>query len=249
MDWEADFAGRTAVVTGGTSGIGAATAHALANAGCEVFFCGRHGDNEGVASACCGRAHYAQCDLADENALQAWLNSVIQLRGAIDYLVNNVAFDGRMDFDKATSDDFDRFIALNLRSAFLVTRHALPGLRTGKGRAIVTMGTTNWMLGLSPFTLYSSAKSGLVGFTRALARELGPENIRVNMVSPGWVMTKKQLELYVTSQDKQDLLRDQALPFLLEEHHITPPILFLLSSAASAITGQNLVVDAGKYMQ
>ncbi|MBR0458936.1 MAG: SDR family oxidoreductase [Victivallales bacterium] len=249
MNWEADFAGRTAVVTGGTSGIGATTARALASAGCEVFFCGRHGDKEGVATACGGRAHYTQCDVADEEALHAWLDGVVRSRGAIDYLVNNVAFDGRMDFEQTTAADFDRFVALNLRSAFLVTRHCLEGLRAGKGRAIVTMGTTNWMLGLSPFTLYSSAKSGLVGFTRALARELGPENIRANMVSPGWVMTKKQLELYVTEQDKQDLLRDQSLPFLLEEKHITPPILFLLSSAAAAITGQNLVVDAGKFMQ
>ncbi len=137
----------------------------------------------------------------------------------------------------------------NLRAALLTSRAALPGLRKGDGKAIVNMGTTNWMLGLAPFSLYSAGKSGLVGLTRALARELGPEGIRANMVSPGWVMTKKQLELYVTEQDKSDLLRDQALPFLMEEKHIVPPVLFLLSEMAVAVTGQNLVVDCGKYMQ
>lgn len=113
---------------------------------------------------------------------------------------------------------------------------------------MLILGTTNWMLGLAPFTLYAAAKSGLLGFTRALARELGPERIRVNMVSPGWIMTEKQLRLHVTAQDKQDLLRDQSLPFLLTEAQVTPPVLFLLSAGAEGITGQNLVVDGGKLM-
>jgi len=191
----------------------------------------------------------AQCDLTNSSDVQSWISQIISHEGHIDYLVNNVAFDGRRNFEKATLEEFDKFIAVNLKAAFATTQAALPGLRAGTGRAIVNLGTTNWMLGLSPFTLYSSAKSGLVGFTRALARELGPENIRANMVSPGWVMTKKQLEEYVTEQDKAELLRDQSLPFLLEERHITPAIIFLLSQNAQAITGQNLVVDAGKYMQ
>ena len=161
----------------------------------------------------------------------------------------NLLYDGRLAFEDGDENDFEKFISINLRAAYLSANAALPGLRAGTGRSIVNLGTTNWMLGLSPFTLYSSAKSGLIGFTRALARELGPEKIRVNMVSPGWVMTEKQIELYVTEQDKKDLLKDQALPFLLEESHITPAIKFLLSEQSAAITGQNLVVDGGKLMQ
>jgi NAD(P)-dependent dehydrogenase (short-subunit alcohol dehydrogenase family) len=244
-----EFAGRVAVVTGGSSGIGGAVVEELCRLGCKVHFCSRHGDENGYGGKWPALAFHAQCDLTSPQAIQDWVGSVVEREGRIDYLVNNVAFDGRTPFDGITAEAFDRFVSVNLRAAVLMTRAALDGLRRGEGRAIVNLGTTNWMLGLSPFTLYSSTKSGLVGFTRALARELGRERIRANMVSPGWVMTAKQLELYVTEQDKADLLRDQSLPFLMEERHIVSPVLFLLSKGAEAVTGQNLVVDCGKFMQ
>ena len=247
---ENEFCDKVAVVTGGTGGIGRALTLALAGRGCRVWFCGRNGDPEDVETACGGLGHFVRCDLSRPGEPERFVTEALDAGGGrIDYLVNNVAFDGRLAFGETNGDDFDRFVGINLKAAFLVTRAALPGLRAGEGRAVVTLGTTNWMLGLSPFTLYGAAKSGLVGFTRALARELGPERIRVNMLSPGWVMTAKQLECYVTEEDKRQLLRDQALPFLLEETHITGPALFLLSSAAAAVTGQNLVVDGGKLMQ
>jgi len=244
-----EFTGKTAVVTGGTSGIGRAVVVALSDAECEVWFCGRNGNSAGVEASCKGHGHYVRCDVSKSDEAEKFIGEVLANRGKIDYLVNNVAYDGRLSFDQADDEAFERFIGVNLRAAVQITRAVLPGLRSGKGRAIVNMGTTNWMLGLSPFTLYAAAKSGLIGFTRALARELGPEKIRVNMVSPGWVMTEKQLKLYVTEQDKAELLRDQALPFLLTEKDIIPSILFLLSEGAVAMTGQNIIVDGGKFMQ
>lgn len=243
-----EFTGRIAVITGGSSGIGRAAAVELANLGATVCSCSRTG-SEAVESSGIGRILNARCDLSDPKALKKWINGILQQFGKIDYLVNNVAFDGRVEFDDADEAGFEKFVAVNLRSAFLTSRAALPGLRAGNGKAVVNIGTTNWMLGLSPFTLYSCAKSGLLGFTRALARELGPEMIRVNMISPGWIMTDKQLAEYVTEQDKADLLRDQALPFLLHEKDVVPVIRFLLSADAGAMTGQNLIVDGGKLMQ
>ena len=105
------------------------------------------------------------------------------------------------------------------------------------------------MLGLAPCTLYNAAKSALVGFTRSLARERGPIGIRVNCVSPGWIMTDKQLREHVRPQDKIDLLETQCLKFLLTEEHVTPLTLFLLSQSSGGITGQNMIVDGGKVMQ
>ncbi len=244
-----EFSGRVAVVTGGTGGLGRDLTAALAREGCEVFFCGRRDSAEETLALCGGRGHYRRCDLTAPEEIAGFFREAIAFRGRIDYLVNNAADDARVRFEEADCEAFDRFIAIDLRAAFLATRAALEGLRAGSGKAVVNMGTTNWMLGLAPFTLYSSAKAGMLGFTRALARELGPEGIRVNMLSPGWIMTGKQLRCYVSEEDKRDLLRDQALPFLLRESDITPITLFLLSGAARAVTGQNLVADAGKIMQ
>lgn len=246
---KSEFFNRVAVVTGGTGGLGRDLVLALAREGCEVFFCGRREEAQDTLFLCEGRGHYCRCDLSSPQEITDFIQEAVAFRGRIDYLVNNVADDARLAFEEANVETFDRFIAINLRAAYLVTRAALDGLKSGEGRAVVNLGTTNWMLGLTPFTLYSSAKAGLLGFTRALARELGQEKIRVNMLSPGWIMTEKQLACYVTEQDKQDLLRDQALPFLLQEADVTPVTMFLLSNAARAITGQNLVVDGGKVMQ
>lgn len=244
-----EFFNKIAVVTGGSSGIGSAIVKELAAKGCTVCFCSRNGDVNNLCVGGNGKIHSAICDLSCPDQIKSWIGNIINTFGKIDYLINNAAFDGRVNFNDADELEFEKFISVNLRSAFLVSKAALPGLRAGQGKAIVNLGTTNWMLGLAPFTLYSSAKSGLIGFTRALARELGREQIRVNMVSPGWIMTDKQLTEYVTEQDKADLLRDQALPFLLHEEDVVPAINFLLSQSARAITGQNLIVDGGKLMQ
>ena len=248
--YDTEFKEKVALVTGGTAGIGRHLVLMLAKQGAEVFFCGRDSTQGNlVESQCEGRGHYCSCDVIKLENISEFVDATLKFNGRIDYLVNNVAMDNRMKFEEASIEQFDKFIATNLRSALLVSQAALPGLRRGSGKAIVNLGTTNYMLGLAPFTLYSSAKAGLLGFTRALGRELGPENIRVNMLSPGWIMTEKQLKNHVSEQDKTDLLRDQALPFLLTEEQITPPLMFLLSSAANGITGQNLVVDGGKLMQ
>jgi len=248
--YDTEFNGKVVVVTGGTAGIGRHLVLTLVRQGAEVFFCGRDStQGKLVESQCEGHGHYCPCDVTSPENITEFIDTTLKFNGRIDYLVNNVAMDSRMKFEDATIEQFDQFIATNLRSALLISQAALPGLRRGDGKSIINLGTTNYMLGLAPFTLYSSAKAGLLGFTRALARELGPENIRVNMLSPGWIMTEKQLKNYVSEQDKIDLLRDQALPFLLTEEQITPPLLFLLSSAANGITGQNLVVDGGKLMQ
>ena len=239
-----DFNGMTAVVTGGSCGIGKAVVEELLKHGARVWYCSRNSCNKINHP----NAIHRTLDVSDTNSVKQWFREIAERDGKVDFLVNNVGCDKRVTFDEADEDEFDKFISLNLKTTFSVSRAALELLRNGSGKSIVNIGTTNWMLGLDPFTLYGAAKSGLVGFTRSLARELGKEMIRANMVSPGWIMTERQLEEFVTEQDKTDLKRDQALPFLLDESCVTPAVLFLLSNQAKGITGQNLIVDGGKLM-
>ncbi|TVQ18852.1 MAG: SDR family oxidoreductase, partial [Spirochaetaceae bacterium] len=245
-----EFRGRVAVVTGGTAGLGRHLCATLIELGAEVFFCGRGDASGGECVKAWGpRARFVRCDLVDADQTRSFVQTAGEHSGAIDFLVNNAAIDPPMPFAESDDAHFDRVVSINLRSFFVAARAALDYLRAGTGKAIVNIGTTNYMLGLAGYTIYNSAKSGIVGFTRSLARDLGTDRIRVNMVSPGWIMTERQLAEKVCDEDKRDLLRDQALKYLLDESHVTPATLFLLSRAAAGITGQNLVVDAGKVMQ
>jgi len=249
LPYTEEFAGRIAVVTGGSEGLGFDFCRAICQAGCEAYFCSEKAEAGEAAEEELGhRAHHFLADLRNPEEVAGFAASVAESARGVDYLVNNVAIDDRISIDELTPEKCDHMWQVNLRSYLLVSHAFLGLLRAGHGKSIVNIGTTNYMLGLEPFTAYNATKSGILGFTRSLARELGREGIRVNMLSPGWTMTEKQLSLYVTEQDKQDLLRDQALKFLLYPHHITPVVMFLLSSAAGAVTGQNLVVDAGKLM-
>jgi len=245
-----DFDGRIAVVTGGSEGLGFDFCRALCEAGCSVFFCGRRADRgESAARELGAQAHFIQADLSKPQQIEAFAARVKKEAGHVDFLINNIATDDRIAFSDVTPEGCDRMWQLNLRPYLLTSRAFLEMLRAGAGKSIVNIGTTNYMFGLEPFTLYNATKSGILGFTRSLARELGSEGIRANMLSPGWIMTEKQLREHVQERDKTDLIRDQALKFLLGPAHVTPAVLFLLSSAAAGITGQNLVVDGGKYMQ
>ncbi len=245
-----EFRGKVAVVTGGSDGLGRDLVEALVSFRADVFFCARNAARGQKLAATLGpRAHFVPADLSDVAAAENFVRAATAFRGRIDYLVNNAAIDPRIEFARATAADFDRLIATNLRPYFVLTREAFPALKRGAGKAIVNISTTNYMLGLAPFTLYNASKSGILGFTRSLARELGPLGIRVNAVSPGWIMTRKQLREHVTAKDKTGLLEAQALKFLLRAGHVTPLTLFLLSRAATGITGQNIVVDGGKVMQ
>ena len=245
-----EFKGRVAVVTGGTAGLGRHLCATLIDLGAVVFFCGRC---DGSGMACQiewgPRARFVRCDLSDAEQTRTFVQAAGEHSGAIDFLVNNAAIDPPMRFEESDDEQFDMVVSINLRSFFVAARAALGYLRVGTGKAIVNIGTTNSMLGLAGYTVYNSAKSGIVGFTRSLARDLGSDGIRVNMVSPGWIMTERQLAQKVTEEDKRELLRAQALKFLLDESYVTPATLFLLSRAAAGITGQNIIVDAGKVMQ
>ncbi len=247
--WE-EFNGRVAVITGGSEGIGQDFVRILCEAGCKTYFCARHAERGQAVEKHLGpNARFIQTDLGSPEQIKAFAAHVREREGAVDYLVNNAANDDRIAFRDITVEDCDRMWNLNLRSYLLTSRAFLELLLAGKGKSILNIGTCNWMVGEAPFTVYNATKSGILGFTRSLARELGPDGIRVNMINPGWVMTEKQLRKYVTEADKKMLLEVQSLKFLVEAHHVSPVMMFFLSSASGAVSGQNLVVDGGRVFQ
>ncbi|TVR46745.1 MAG: SDR family oxidoreductase [Puniceicoccaceae bacterium] len=245
-----EFRDRVAVVTGGTNGLGRHLSQSLVALGAHVFFCGRKEElGRELARQWGDRAHFLRTDLASVEETRTFIEFAGQHSGAIDYLVNNAAIDPAQAFEDSDVAVLQQVWAVNLRSFFVAAQAALPYLRQGRGKAIVNIGSTNFMLGIAGYTIYNSAKAGILGFSRSLARDLGPEGIRVNMVSPGWIMTERQLAEKVNPGDQQRLIEDQAIKHPLNESHVTPATLFLLSQAAAGIVGQNLVVDGGKLMQ
>jgi len=245
-----EFAGRVAVVTGGTDGLGGHLVRTLVSLGTDVFFCGRRETlGKELEEALGERAHFVRTDLAVAEEATAFVQQAGGFRGGIDYLVNNAAIDPELPFEDITLDLFDTVLAVNLRAYFLVSQAAKPYLEAGQGKAVVNICTTNYMFGNAGATAYNAAKSGIVGFSRSLARTLGPRGIRVNVVSPGWIMTRRQLAEKVGEEAKASLLQNQCMKELMTEQHVTPMTLFLLSQAAAGVCGQNIIVDGGYYMQ
>jgi NAD(P)-dependent dehydrogenase (short-subunit alcohol dehydrogenase family) len=243
-----EFTGKIALVTGGSKGIGAHLSASLAKLGADVFFCGRDEKaGKKLARKIGKRGHFIQCDLASNDGPADFAKAAGAFKGRIDYLVNNVATDPVGEFEKVSHELFEKIWRVDMRSYFFCAQAALPFLEKGTGKAVVNISTTSYLLGWPDATAYDSAKGGIVGFSRCLARYLGPRGIRVNTLSPGWIMTERQLREKVSQHDKDDLLATQCVKELMTEAHVTPATLFLLSRAAAGIAGQNLVVDGGKY--
>jgi galactose dehydrogenase len=245
-----EFAGKVAAVTGGSDGLGRHLVETLCGYGAEVFFCGRRVELGKQVEASVGtKGHFIQADLADAAQARGFIETAGGLRGHIDYLVNNAAVDQRLPFDEATAEDFDRMMQINLRPHFITMQAARPLLKKGAGRAVVNVSSTSYMFGNAPLSIYTAAKAGIVGLTRSLAREMGPDGIRVNALTPGWIMTERQLREFATEEAKKYLVSQQCVKEVMEPRHVTPVTLFLLSSAAVGMSGQNLVVDGGNFLQ
>lgn len=244
--FRSEVEGKVAVVTGGSTGIGSEVVKTLAALGAEVHFCGRNVEAGKALEALFpeGNAHFAKVDVTRPKELEKWIKKL----PVIDFMVNNVADDTRVPWEKIDVDAIERAFAVNLRSHFLAIHAALPAVRKGTGKSIVIMGTSNWMRPEANCILYNVTKSGIVGLTHALAREFGPEFIRVNTFTPGWIATPKQLKLNMHAAEKRMLKREQALPVILYPPDMMGPILFLLSRASKSVTGQNLLGEGGKVM-
>jgi NAD(P)-dependent dehydrogenase (short-subunit alcohol dehydrogenase family) len=242
----AAVAGTNVIVTGGANGIGTALVRKFHQQGATVFFCDRDVRSGRKLAAELGpRAVFQSLDLTRETDIVRWLSQVRRRAKRIHALVNNAARDPRIDLGDTTARDWDALFATNLRAYFLMCREAVRAM--GAGGAIINLASITFHAGPAGMTAYVATKGGVLGFTRSLARELGPKGIRVNTVSPGWVMTTRQLREYVTPAVKKLIRRSQALPGLIQPEEIADVVLFLASPASRAITGQELLVDRGWY--
>ncbi|MFM9848437.1 MAG: SDR family NAD(P)-dependent oxidoreductase [Hyphomicrobiaceae bacterium] len=235
------------LVTGGATGIGAAIVEAFLAQGARVSVL----DLDGKALAAQGgrwapSTHGELVDLRDIPAMKAAIDRCRQHFGPISVLVNNAARDDRHAIDEVTPEYWRERMATNLDHQFFATQAVWKDMATRPaGGSVINLGSVAWLASDDAFAAYKTAKSAVTGLTRALARELGGKGVRVNAILPGWIMTERQVELWLTPASEAELMRRQCLKRKLVPDDIARVALFLASAQSSAITAQNYIVDGG----
>ena len=237
--------GRSVIVTGGASGIGADIVRGFAAQGCIVGFLDRDAAAGEALAASLQQVYFKACDVVDVAALKAAIAALLELTGGADVLVNNVANDQRHVLEEVTAEYFDERVAINLRPNFFATQSVLASMRARGGGAIVNMGSGSWKNKGTGLSVYATCKSAMLGFTRVLAREVGPDNIRVNCVVPGWVMTERQVALWLDEAGERAMDLNHCIPGRIVGTDIAHMVMFLAADTARMITAQEFVVDAG----
>ena len=241
---------RVVLVTGGATGIGESLVRRFARQGARVAFLDIADE---PAATLVAELHeergttpiYLHCDLRDIAALRRAIAEVQERCGAVRVLVNNAASDDRHATDQVEPEYWDERMAVNLRHLFFATQAVRQGMAAAGGGSIVNMGSITWRLGFAGLPAYATAKAAIVGLTKTLARELGPERIRVNCVEPGLVITERQKRLWLTPEFEREVLEAQCLPDLCRPADVACLALFLASEESAMITAQSLVIDGG----
>jgi D-xylose 1-dehydrogenase len=246
--------GRVVFISGGSSGIGAELVRAFAQQGARVAFCGTKPDGgqaliDELHAASLPRPIYAACDVRDAVAYQTLLRQVIDQLGPIRVLVNNAGRDDRHKMEEVTPEFWDERLALNLKHYFFAIQAVVPAMAAAGGGSVINMGSVSWMRGRPNLVGYTTAKAGILGLTRTLARELGERNIRVNALVPGAIVTDRQNTLHRDAAADQAFLDAQCLKIRLDAGHVARATLFLAADDSNGMTGQHMLVDAGIAQQ
>jgi NAD(P)-dependent dehydrogenase (short-subunit alcohol dehydrogenase family) len=244
-----DLQGKVVLVTGGGSGIGESIVREFARQKARVAFIDiavepsralvRELEQAGTP------VHFEPCDLTDIPALQRTITAVRNRLGPIQVLINNAAHDERHATETVTEEIWDNRIAVNLKHQFFCSQAVLPDMKAAGAGSIVNLGSISWMIGQGGMAAYTASKSAVLGLTRSLARDYGPFGIRVNAVAPGWIMTKRQLEKWITPEGEAEIMTRQCLKRKLQPVEVAKFVVFLASEEASACTNQHYVVDGG----
>ncbi len=243
-----DLQGQSVFVTGGGSGIGAALTEGFLRQGCKVAFCQRSDATEfcdQMEQKTGNRPLYLPCDLTLVDQLQLTLSTAARVHGPITVLVNNAADDKRVQTAKIDEAFWDWSMAINLRSYFFAAQAVLPGMKAAGGGSIINFSSISYMMADTGYLPYITANAGITGMTRTLAREFGPDRVRVNALAPGWVLTQKQKDLWVTPEALAAHVARQCLKDTIEPEDIVGGVLFLASQASRMMTGQAMVIDGG----
>lgn len=242
--------GKNVFITGGGTGIGASIVTAFVEQGAHVAFVDV-AENESrqlaeeLVATIGAKVWWRTCDVRDIAALQAAIADAAQALGDFSVLVNNVARDDRHTLESVTPEYWDERMAVNQRPAFFAIQALVPGMkRLGEG-SIVNLGSTGWQTKGSGYPCYAVAKSSVNGLTRGLADTLGADRIRINTVSPGWVMTERQIKMWLNAEGEADIQRNQCLPDKLKPSDVARMVLFLASDDGAMCTAQEFKVDAG----
>ncbi|TCO79627.1 NAD(P)-dependent dehydrogenase (short-subunit alcohol dehydrogenase family) [Plasticicumulans lactativorans] len=240
---------RVVFITGGATGIGADLVAGFARQGAKVAFIDV--DAEGAAALLDGlgevahRPLFQRCDVTDIAALRAGIEAAAAHFGDIGVLINNVANDQRRALAEVEPAFFDAMVAVNLRPHLFAIQAVREGMRRLGGGAVVNVGSISWMTKNEGYPVYATLKSAAAGLTRSLARELGRDRIRINHLAPGWVMTEKQVRLWLDADGERAIVENQCLPDRLAPADITAMALFLAADDSRMVTAQDVVVDGG----
>lgn len=242
--------GRTVFISGGSTGIGTAFVEHFHAQGAKVGFVGR---NRAAADELLGRLPagagpkplFIPCDVTDIAALREAIAQTRAAFGPIGVLVNNAANDQRHKVEEVTPEFWDQCMNVNLRHQFFAAQAVVDDMVALGGGSIINLGSISWMIKGAGYPAYATCKAAIHGLTRSLAKDLGKRNIRVNALVPGWVMTDKQLKMWVTPESERDIDANQCLPGRLQSEDIATMALFLAADDSRMCTAQSFVVDAG----
>jgi NAD(P)-dependent dehydrogenase (short-subunit alcohol dehydrogenase family) len=242
---------RVVFISGGASGIGAEEVTQFARQGAHVAFVDIADDAaaaliDGLRGQGLPAPHYQHCDLRDVAALQAAIAAVGRQVGPVTVLVNNAANDQRHRWEDVTPEYWDERQATNLRHQFFAIQAVVPMMRAAGGGSIINFGSISWHVNSGGMPAYTTAKAGVEGLTKGMARDLGPDRIRVNTVIPGWIMTQRQIDLWLTPEGEADLLRQQCLKTKVYPPDVARMVLWLASDDSRMCTSQLWVVDGGR---
>ncbi|KAB8065914.1 SDR family NAD(P)-dependent oxidoreductase [Janthinobacterium violaceinigrum] len=242
--------GKRVFITGGGSGIGESLVAEFAAQGALVAFVdiaveASEGLCRRLAEAGWTAPLFRHCDITDIASLQAVMAELAAKLGDFDILVNNAANDQRHQAQDVTLEYWNERIAINQRPMFFTCQAVFEGMKRQGGGSIINVSSISWHMKSGGYPVYATTKAAVVGLTRGLARDYGAHNIRVNTVTPGWVMTQRQIDLWVDEAAEVEIKKSQCLPNKLMPQDIAAMVLFLASDDGAMCTSQEFIVDAG----